>query len=139
MKRLLALFLLIVAQPAMANSIIATRNLPPQSLIAATDIGFSDNTFSGAATDPSMVVGMETRTAIYAGRPISLTDIGFPAIVDRNAVITLIYQQGGVTISTDGRALDRAAPGDLIRVMNLNSRTTVTARIGIDGAGYVAF
>ncbi|WP_373487298.1 flagella basal body P-ring formation protein FlgA, partial [Blastomonas sp.] len=40
--------------------------------------------------------------------------------------------------STDGRALGRAGVGDVIRVMNLTSRTTVTAQIGADGAAYVS-
>ena len=40
--------------------------------------------------------------------------------------------------TAEGRALDRAGPGDVIRVMNLSSRTTVSARVGLDGAAYVS-
>ena len=58
-------------------------------------------------------------------------------MVDRNEVIPLIYSSGGLTISTEGRALGRAGPGEIIRVMNLSSRTTVTARIDQNGAAHV--
>jgi len=40
-------------------------------------------------------------------------------------------------ISTEGRALDRAGPGDFIRVMNLTSRATVTARVDGSGTAHV--
>ena len=45
-----------------------------------------------------------------------------------------IATTGGIT-----DPLDRAGPGDLIRVMNLSSRSTVTARVGSDGAAYVSY
>jgi len=82
---------------------------------------------------------MEARVALYAGRPIRQGDVGPPAVVDRNQIIPLVYMRSGVMISTEGRALDRAGPGDLIRVMNLSSRSTVTARVGSDGAAYVSY
>jgi len=64
--------------------------------------------------------------------------VGLPAIVERNQIVVIIYTAGGIHITTEGRALERAGPGDLIRVMNLSSRNTITARIGIDGAAYVS-
>jgi flagellar basal body P-ring formation protein FlgA len=61
-----------------------------------------------------------------------------PAI-ERNQLVTLIYLSGGLAISTEARALARGAEGDAVRVMNLNSRNTVTGRIGSDGAVYVGW
>ena len=49
----------------------------------------------------------------------------------------MIFTGTAIQIATEGRALDRAGPGDVIRVMNLSSRNTVTARIGADGAAHV--
>ncbi|EPX84160.1 Flagellar basal body P-ring biosynthesis protein [Rubellimicrobium thermophilum DSM 16684] len=37
-----------------------------------------------------------------------------------------------------GRALDRAGVGETVRVMNLDSRVTVTARMGADGMAHVS-
>lgn len=92
---------------------------------------------SGGIDDPLLLVGMEARVAIYAGRPVRPSDVGSPAIVDRNEIIPLIFTAGGLYIATDGRALGRAGVGEVIRVMNLSSRTTVSARIKEDGAAYV--
>lgn len=132
------LLFLLIASPLAAETVVAARTIPANVIIGPDDLLLRDLVVPGGVDDPAMIVGMEARVALYAGRPIRPADVGLPAVVDRNALIPLIYQRGGVSISTDGRALDRAGPGDLIRVMNLASRVTVTARIGIDGAAYVS-
>ncbi|MEL6958408.1 MAG: flagellar basal body P-ring formation chaperone FlgA, partial [Pseudomonadota bacterium] len=92
----------------------------------------------GALSDPTLAVGLEARVALYAGRPIRPGDIGPPAVVERNQIIPLVFANSVITITTEGRALDRAGPGDFIRVMNLSSRITVTARIDATGAAHVS-
>jgi flagella basal body P-ring formation protein FlgA len=49
-------------------------------------------------------------------------------VIDRNEIVTLRFNAGGLLISPTGRALDRAAEGERLRVINLSSRVTVTAR-----------
>ena len=137
MKRMIAVMLLLAGQ-AGADTVVAARTIPAQSIIMPGDIVLNGRTVPGGIVDKEQVIGMEARVALFAGRPIRPGDIGFPAVVERNQIIPLLYQRDGLTISTEGRALGRAGPGDLIRVMNISSRSTVTARIGADGAGYVA-
>lgn len=134
----LCVMVLCLAAPAGAETVVAARTIPAQTVIGPEDLLLRDVIVPGGVTDPAMIVGLEARVALYAGRPIRPGDVGFPAVVDRNQIVPLIYQRNGVMISTEGRALDRAGPGDLIRVMNLASRATVTARIGVDGGAYVA-
>ncbi|MEL6839625.1 MAG: flagellar basal body P-ring formation chaperone FlgA [Pseudomonadota bacterium] len=122
----------------MADTVVATRTIPAQAIIMAEDVILNGSNVPGSVSDPDDIIGMEARVALFAGRPIRPQDVGFPAIVERNQIIALFYQRGGLIISTEGRALGRAGPGDVIRVMNISSRSTVTARIGADGAGYVA-
>lgn len=131
------LMLTLVAAPAAAEVVVATRTIPARSLIAAEDLALRDQDVPGAVANPEEIIGMEARVALYANRPIRPGDIGFPATVERNQMITLVYQGTNLLITTDGRAMERAGPGDAIRVMNLASRTTVTAIIGADGAAYV--
>ena len=123
---------------AQADIVVAARTIRPQTVIAPEDLVMRDLVVPGAVMDPDLLIGMEARVALYANRPIQPGDVGFPATVDRNQLITLIYQNGNLLISTEGRALDRAGPGDVIQVMNLTSRSTVNARIGANGAAYVS-
>lgn len=88
----------------------------------------------GAVTDPALAIGLEARITLYAGRPIAASDIGPPALVDRNQTVSLIFRSGGLSILTEGRALERGAAGEVIRVMNLTSRATVSGTITPDGS-----
>jgi flagella basal body P-ring formation protein FlgA len=122
---------------AQAEVLVASRTISANSVIASDDILFRDIIAPSGFSDPSKVVGMEARNAIFAGRPILSSDLGIPAVVERNQVVQLIFNRGGIVIKTDRRSLDRAGPGDLVRVMNLTSRTTVTARMDAVGVAHV--
>lgn len=134
----IALILAILGAPLGAETIVAARTLPARTIISPDDVLLRDVNVVGGLAQIETVIGQEARVALYAGRPIRLGDIGPPAVVERNQVVMLVYERGSIMISTDGRALDRAGPGDLIRVMNLTSRATVTARIDETGTAFVA-
>lgn len=133
-----AAILVFLAGAANADTLVAARTLPAQTIIGEADLLARDIEVPGSVDDPLLLVGMETRVALYAGRPIRPGDVGYPAIVDRNQIIPLVYDAGGIVIRTEGRSLDRAGPGDIIRIMNLASRNTVSARLGMDGVAYVS-
>ncbi len=135
----LAALLVTLAFPATAEVLVAARTIPAQTLIGPDDLLLRNVNAPEGVDDPQLLIGMEARIALYAGRPVRPADVGFPAIVDRNQIITLIYQTAGLHIATEGRALGRAGPGEMIRVMNISSRNTVSARIGEDGAAYVSY
>jgi flagella basal body P-ring formation protein FlgA len=127
------LALLAVPPPALAESLVAARTIRALSVITAPDLAVSDATIPGALTEISDAVGLETRVAIYPGRPIRPEDLAPPAIIERNQIVPLVYRHGTLAISTEGRSLGRGTVGDRVRVMNLASRTTVSGIIGPDG------
>lgn len=124
---------LIWADTAMAESLVAARNLPAQTLITPADLMQVEANISGALRHPSEAVGLETRVAIYAGRPVRFGDLGPAALIERNTIVALEYRSGGLVIRAEGRALARGGEGETIRVMNLESKTTVSGRVGADG------
>ncbi len=134
--RTLCLFflLLLVPQPALAQTVVVTRTIRPQTILTATDIKLIEQSVAGTHTALDDVIGMEARVVLYPGRPIRIDDIGPPALVERNQIVTLIYSAGGLTIATDARSLGRGGVGDRLRVMNLSSRNTVSGWILADGS-----
>lgn len=132
-----ALILACWPMAAQAESVIAARNLPAQTVIAEGDLMLAAAPIQGALTSTADAVGLETRKAIYAGRPVRAGDLGPPALVERNALVALEYRAGGLVIRAEGRALARGAAGETIRVMNIESKTTVTGLIGPDGLIHV--
>ena len=133
------LLIALLAGPALSESVVATRTIRAQSIIGPEDLTTVAADLPGAITDPSIAVGLEARVAIYAGKPVRLSDLGPATLVQRNQLVSLVYLSGGLAISTEGRALARGSEGEVIRIMNLGSRTTVSGRIGPDGAVYVGW
>jgi flagella basal body P-ring formation protein FlgA len=129
--RIIALSLL--PQTALGDSLVAARTLPAGSVIGAGDVMLVDADIPEALTSVAAAVGQEARIAVYAGRPIRSRDLGAPTLVERNALVTLVYRSGGLTIIAEGRALDRAGEGETIRAMNLASKSTVSGRVSADG------
>ncbi len=124
----------LLASPALADSMVATRTIRAQSVIAQEDIAMVAADIPGALAAPEQAVGMEARVTLYAGRPVHEADVGAPALVKRNQMVSLIFQTSGLTIHTEGRALERGASGDLIHVMNLSSHLTVQGLVAPDGS-----
>jgi flagella basal body P-ring formation protein FlgA len=119
---------------AAAESVIALRTIQAQSVVSEADLDHVDAVIPGAISDMALVVGQEARVTIYAGRPIRAADFGTPTLVDRNQIVPLIYAAGGLQIITEGRALGRGGAGDVIRVMNIASRSTVSGVVTDTGA-----
>lgn len=126
--------IVVSAMPVSAETLVAARTLRAQTILAADDLNVAAGTVPGTATDPAEVIGLETRVAIYQGRPIRPADLGPPAIVERNQMVVLSYVAGPLTIVAEGRALGRGGAGDSIRVMNTASRTTVWGIVAADGS-----
>ena len=130
--------LLILAPfPVLADSLVATRVIKAQTQLTAEDMTLEAMDIPGAMSDVAAAIGQETRVAIYPGRPIRAGDLGQNALIERNQIVPLAYVAGGLTILTEGRALSRGGVGDMIEVMNLVSRATVSAEIGADGVARV--
>jgi flagella basal body P-ring formation protein FlgA len=135
--RVLALALLLVqpaAGPAAAESVVATRAIPAQTVIGPGDVALVAAEIDGAADSLAGIVGQEARGMLYPGRPVRPGDVGPPAVVDRNQIVTLHYRSGALSILAEGRALDRAAAGERVRALNLASRSTVSGTVQSDGS-----
>lgn len=133
MKRTLVLVLAFLATPAASETVVAAKNLRPGMIVTAQDVKLAAADFAGGFQLLEDVIGQESRVVLYAGRPVLPNDIGPPALIDRNQIVTLVYTAGPMTILTEGRSLGRGAIGDRVRVMNLSSRTTVTGSVTTNG------
>lgn len=116
------------------QSVTVVRTVRSQSVIEADDLVLTPGATPGGLDSVEAAVGMEAKVALYPGRPILASQIGAPALVERNGLVKLSYLKGPLSIVTEGRALDRAAAGEPVRVMNLQSKQTVTGTVTPDGS-----
>lgn len=111
---------------ALDGAVVATRPIRAREVIGPSDVALRPGAQPGALSDPADAVGMEARVGLYPGFPVRAVDIGPPALVERNGLVTLRFVRGGLAIVTEGRAMGRAGAGEKVRVMNLDSRVTIT-------------
>ena len=128
------LLLCLIPTPLLADALVANRVIRAGETIASEDISIVEAQIPGAVESAEDVVGQAARVAIYPGRPIRADHLGSPAVIDRNQLVALAYSTGNLAITTEGRALARGGVGDVIRVLNISSRTTVQGQIMPDGS-----
>ena len=70
-------------------------------------------------------VGLAARAAMQAGRPLRVADLMKPEVVQRNETVTLVYNVPGIMLTVRGKATEGGAEGDVISVLNEQSKRTV--------------
>jgi flagella basal body P-ring formation protein FlgA len=115
------------------GTVVAARAIRPRTVLMPSDVTLAEGATAGALDALEDAVGQEARVAIYQGRPIRPSDLGPPAMVDRNQLVEMRYDNGRLSITAEGRALGRAGAGERVQVMNLDSRMTVTGVVSGPG------
>jgi flagella basal body P-ring formation protein FlgA len=128
---------------ATAAVVVATRRLALGDVVGAGDVRLvrqrAERVRPGLATDPGQVVGQALRRPVAQGLPFALNDLSMPAVVERNAMVTMLLEGPGIAVTAQGRALAAAARGQVVPVMNLSSRSVVEAQAIGPGRVRVAF
>jgi len=75
--------------------------------------------------DQGQAVGLAARAALQPGRPLRVADLMRPELVQRNETVTLLYEVPGITLTVRGKAIEGGAEGDVISVLNEQSKRTV--------------
>jgi flagella basal body P-ring formation protein FlgA len=76
---------------------------------------------SGAASLEQLIGKALTRQS-RGGMLLRPSDVTEPRVVERNAVVTVILNQGPMTLTIKGQALNGAAVGEAVQVLNSVSR-----------------
>jgi flagella basal body P-ring formation protein FlgA len=112
---------------------VLSRPILKGDLVSASDITMERRRRSDLGgdvyLDPTKIVGNAARRALPRGTLLREADIQRPELVEKNATVTMIHEQPGIQLSMRGKALVGGAMGDIIQVMNINSKRTVEATI----------
>jgi flagella basal body P-ring formation protein FlgA len=75
------------------------------------------------------VAGMAARQTLRAGQPIRRGDLAKPETVKRDEIVTLIFEMPGIMLTARGKALEAGTEGDVISVLNVQSKRTVQGTV----------
>ena len=81
------------------------------------------------------VIGHAARRDLRAGFPLRVSEMMKPELVGRGDTVTLTFESPGVVLSVRARAVESGTEGDVIQVINPQSKRTVQATV--DGPGHV--
>lgn len=83
----------------------------------------------GAASHMEAVVGMAAKRPLRAGQPVRAADLMRPEVVRQNEAVTITYERPGIVLSIRGKALESGAEGDVINVLNVQSKRTLQTTV----------
>lgn len=68
------------------------------------------------------------------GMLLRANDVSVPLTIAKNDLVTIIFQQGPMTLTVKGQAITSAAQGEALQVLNLSSRRIISATAISPGA-----
>lgn len=107
---------------------IVMRSMERSEIIKASDVMVERRPKSEVGNDLAArerAIGMQTRKQLRAGQPLKSADLGKPDRVTRDQSVTLVYETPGLYLTGRGKALESGTEGDVVNVLNLQSKRTV--------------
>lgn len=118
---------------------VLARNLERGDVLKSSDVIVERRPKAEIGTDPAgreRAVGMQARRQLRAGQALRVADLSKPDLVTRDQNVTLIYETAGLYLTIRGKAMDNGTEGDVVSVMNLQSKRVVSGVV--IGRGQVA-
>jgi flagella basal body P-ring formation protein FlgA len=108
---------------------VLARNIDRNEVIKSSDVVVERRPKADVGTDAATrdrAVGMQSRRQIRAGQALKTADLAKPDLVTRDQTVTLIYESTGLYLTIRGKALEGGTEGDVVSVLNLQSKRTVS-------------
>ena len=112
----------VLRRPMSAGQIIRPDDI--ETVYRRNDLLGQDTVMAAA-----QIVGRTPQSVIRAGEPIRQTDTRAPILVSRDSQVIIRLQAGAMTLTVQGKAMDEGARGDVVRVVNLQSKKTIEATV----------
>jgi flagellar basal body P-ring formation protein FlgA len=118
---------------------VLTRNVERNEILKSSDVITERRPkaeINGDAAVRASALGMQARKQLRAGQAVRIADLAKPDLVLRDENVTLIYETPGLYVTVRGKAIDGGAEGDVVNVLNLQSKRTLSGVV--IGRGQVA-
>jgi flagellar basal body P-ring formation protein FlgA len=108
---------------------VLTRNVERNEVLKSSDIVTERRPKAEVGADVAArgrAVGMQMRKQARSGQALKTADLAKPDLVQRDQNVTLIYETAGLYLTVGGKALEGGTQGDVVNVLNLQSKRTVS-------------
>jgi flagella basal body P-ring formation protein FlgA len=90
-------------------------------------------------TDTEQLIGRMAKRPLKAGQILRQSDVAISPAIRKNDLIRLVVKTGQMTLSVQGKAMQDAALGQTIRVINVNSNRQLSGTVVDAGTVAVGF
>ena len=118
---------------AYARSLAAGEIVQPQDLVWVKMAGAP----ADAPRDADAVIGLATKRPLREGAAVQARDVGAAQVIKSGDLITVTYDDGGISLSLQGKAMAAAATGEVFAVQNTLSKKIIQAVATGPGAAAV--
>ena len=108
---------------AYARSLSAGEIVQPQDLIWVKMAGAPMD----APRDADAVIGLAARRPLREGAAVQSRDVAAAQVIKTGDLVTITYEDGGISLSLQGKAMASAATGELFAVQNTLSKKVIQA------------
>ena len=118
---------------------VLARGVERNEVIKSSDIVIERRPKAEVGADAAArdrAVGMQARRQLRAGQALKTADLAKPDLVQRDQSVTLTYESPGLYLSVRGKALEGGTEGDVVNVLNLQSKRTISGVV--TGRGQVS-
>ena len=108
---------------------VLARNIERNEVVKSSDVVVERRPKLEVGTDAASrdrTVGMQARRQLRAGQALKSADLAKPDLVTRDQTVTLIYEATGLYLTIRGKALEAGTEGDVVSVLNLQSKRMVS-------------
>lgn len=111
------------------DTAVVTRQVGRGEVLRANDVAIERRPKRELSTDSiadlGAAIGLAVRAPIRAGQALRRADLMRPELVARNEPVTLIFQAPGISLTVRGTAMEPGTEGDIINVVNIQSKRQV--------------
>jgi flagellar basal body P-ring formation protein FlgA len=111
---------------------IVSRSMDRGEILKSSDVVIERRPKSEAGYDPAprqRALGMQLRKSVRAGQYLRMADLAKADLVQRDQNVSLLYESPGIFLTMRGKALEAGSEGDVVSVMNLQSKRTVQGTV----------
>jgi flagella basal body P-ring formation protein FlgA len=113
------------------ETVVPTHEIAQGQVLSASDLAIERRPKAGLSTSTLTTIeqaqGLSAKHALRAGQIIHQADVAKPELVGRGETVTIVFQVPGITLTIIGKANEPGALGDVISVVNVQSKHTIQA------------
>ncbi len=108
---------------------VPTRALNRVDIVRSSDFAIERRPKSEFASEPpaatAEIAGLAARRPVRIGQPLRSADLMKPEIVKKNDTVMLHYAVPGIVLTMRGQAQESGTEGDIVNVLNVNSKRVI--------------